>query len=140
MTVIATDSGNRFSNVVKHEYEPSLAYCREVVTVNEAAAKAYTVGTVLGKVTATGKYKISVVGATDGSADAAAIVLADSAGVAHDFTVAATTDTKVLVLARGPAVISKSSLTFDASYDLDAEKQAAYDLLAAKGIVLATTV
>lgn len=140
MTVIATDSGNRFSNVVKHEYEPSLAYCRELVTVNEAGAKAYTVGTVLGKVTATGKYVISVVGAADGSADAAAIVIGDSTGVAHDFNITAATDTKVLVLARGPAILSKDALVFDASYDLDAEKQAAYALLAAKGIVLATTV
>lgn len=140
MTVVATDSGNRLSNVVKHEYEPSLAYCRELVTVNEGSAETYVVGTVLGKVTADGKYKISVVGAGDGSENAAAIVIADAYGEAHDFDIAATTDTKVLVLARGPAILSKDALVFDASYNLDAEKQAAYDLLAAKGIVLAPTV
>lgn len=49
MTVIATDSGNRFSNVVKHEYEPSLAFCREKVTAYEAAEASYVVGTVIGR-------------------------------------------------------------------------------------------
>ena len=36
MTIIAQDTP-RYSNVVKHEYEPSLAITRELVVVNDAA-------------------------------------------------------------------------------------------------------
>lgn len=141
MTVIATDSGNRFSNVVKHEYEPSLAYCREVVVVNEAAEASYAPGTVLGKVTASGKYKISKADATDGSEVAAAVVLAEgSLGESKEFTVAATTDTDVLVLVRGPAILSKDALILDATINTTPEKQAVYDALAALGIVLSPTI
>lgn len=140
MTVIATDSGNRLSNVVKHEYEPTMAYCREVVVANEAAAAAYDVGTVLGKITASGKYVISTATAVDGSQTAAAIVIGNASGEAKAFTVAATTDTNVLVLARGPVIVSKAALKLAASIDTDAEKLAVYDALAAKGIVVSNTI
>jgi hypothetical protein len=126
MSVIATDT-LRISNLVKMEFKPELGYCREVVTVNEAAAKTYVVGTLLGKVTADGKYKIAVQSAVDGSAVAAAIVLADA-------SIAATTDTKLVVLTRGPASISVGGLVLDATYDLDAEKAVVYAALEAKGI------
>lgn len=61
-TLTATVIGpeNQRYSVVKYELEPALAITREAVTVNEAAAKTYQIGTVLGLVTATGKYKISV--------------------------------------------------------------------------------
>jgi len=126
MPVIATDT-MRLSNLVKMEFKPELGYCREVVTVNEATAKTYVVGTLLGKVTADGKYKIAVQSAVDGSAVAAAIVLADA-------SIAATTDTKLVVLTRGPASISVGGLVLDASYDLDAEKAVVYAALEANGI------
>jgi Bacteriophage lambda head decoration protein D len=122
----ATDTF-RFSHLVKHEYEPQFAYCREVVTANEATAKTYAVGTVLGKVTAGGKYKIAVQTAVDGSQTAAALCLEDKA-------VAATTDTKVLCLVRGPSIVSKAALILDATYDLQAEKDAVYAALEAAGI------
>jgi len=126
MSVIATDT-YRLSNLVKKEQWAELGYCREVVTVNEAAAKTYAVGTLLGKVTADGKYKIAVQTAVDGSAVAAGIVLEDKA-------IAATTDTKLVVLVKGPASISKTALVLDATYDLDAEKAVVYAALEAKGI------
>ena len=72
MAIVATDTA-RLSNLVKHELWPETGYCRKEVTVNEATAKTYAVGTVLGKVTADGKYKIAVQTAVDGSAVAAAI-------------------------------------------------------------------
>jgi hypothetical protein len=125
--LIATDT-LRFSNTVKHEYEPSLGFCREVVTVNEAAIKTYVIGTVLGVVTATGKYKISVQNAVDGSQIPAAVVVEDK-------SIAATTDTKVLVIARGPAIVGKAALGLDASFGTQAQKDAAYAALAAKGIL-----
>jgi hypothetical protein len=126
MPLIATEN-KRLTNVLKSEFWPEQAYCRETVTVNEAAAKSYVPGTVLGKVTATGKYKIAVQTAVDGSQTAAAIVMGEVA-------VPATTDTKVLVLVRGPAIVSKSGLVLDATYDLQAELDAVYASLLALDI------
>lgn len=126
MSVIATDT-LRLSNLVKKEQWAELGYCRAVVTVNEAAIKTYAVGTVLGKVTADGKYKIAVQTAVDGSAVAAAIVLEDK-------TIAATTDTKLVVMVKGPASISAGALVLDATYNLDAEKLVVYNSLEAVGI------
>ena len=129
--LIATENF-RLSNVLKHEYEPSLGYCRETVVINDAAA-GLKIGTVLGVVTATGKYKVCVQTATDGSQNAAAVLMEDK-------TIADSTDTKVLALVRGPAIVSKSGLVLDASFDQDAEKAAAYASLAAKGIVASDAV
>lgn len=137
MAVIAQDS-TRFSAVVKHEYEPSLSYCREVVTVNEVAAVTYKVGAVLGKVTATGKYKLVEATAADGSQNAAAVVIADVLGNSNDMAIPAATDTKVLVLARGPVIVADAPLQFGASVDTAGEKQTAYDQLKALGILVET--
>ena len=126
MTIIASDT-MRLSNLVKKEQWTDVGYCREVVTVNEAAIKTYAVGTVLGKVTADGKYKIAVQTAVDGSAVAAAIVLEDK-------SIAAATDTKLVVMTRGPASISAGALVLDATYNLNAEKAVVYAALEAKGI------
>ena len=126
MPVIGTENA-RLSNVVKKELWPDLAYNRLVVTVNEAAAKSYVPGTVLGKVTADGKYKIAVQTAVDGSQTADAIVM-------QEVAVAANTDTKVLVMVKGPAIVSKAGLVLDATFDLAAEKNAVYAALEAKGI------
>lgn len=49
MSVIAQET-HVYSNLVKQEYLKDIAYCNEVVTANEAAAKTYAVGTILGKV------------------------------------------------------------------------------------------
>lgn len=132
MTVVAQDT-NRLSNLVKPELWAETGYCRKEVIVNEATAKTYAVGTVLGKVTADGKYKIAVQTAVDGSEVAAAIVLADQ-------SIPATTDTKVVVYTKGPLEVSRDALVLDASYDLDAEKQAVYDAFEAKGINVLVTV
>lgn len=121
----------RYSHVVKHEYAPELGWTRMVVTVNEAAAKDYKIGTVLGKVTASGKYKIAVETAVDGSKVGAAIVV-------QDVSVAATTDTKVLVIVRGPAIVSKAGLIIDATYDNQTKLDTLYADLEAK-LILANT-
>ena len=132
MPIIATDT-YKLSHLVKKELWPEMGYTRAVVTVSESAAKTYAVGTVLGKVTASGKYKIAVQTAADGSQTADAIVLAD-------YSIPATTDTKVLVLVRGPAIVSKAALVLDATYDLDAEKAAVYAALEAKGVLVNETI
>ena len=131
MAVIATNTP-RFSNVVKAELFPEIAYCRAVVTVNDAAAT-LKVGTVLGKVTASGKYKVAVETASDGSKVADAIVI-------QEVTVPASTDTKVVVLLKGPAAVSKGALILDSTYDSEAKKLAVYTALEAKGIKVLETV
>ena len=126
MTILATET-QRISNVVKKELWAESGYCRAVVVVNEGSAKTYAAGTVLGKVTSGGKYKIAVETATDGSKVADAIVLDDA-------SIAASTDTNVVVLIKGPAAISKGGLALDATYDNDAKKNAVYAAFEAKGI------
>ena len=125
MPLIATEA-KRLSNVVKQELFPETGYCRLAVTYNGTAATLVP-GTVLGKVTADGKFKIAVQTATDGSQVADAIVLVEK-------TTVATTDTVVLCLVKGPAIVSKDGLILDATYDTDAEKAAVFAALVAKGI------
>ena len=104
MALIATDS-TRFSALVKHEYEPAIGTCRESVVINDAAAT-LRVGAVVGKVTATGKWKLALSAAVDGSQTPAGIVIANGLGLSSDITLAANTDTKALVLVRGPAIVA----------------------------------
>lgn len=111
MAKLIGTEGFRTSNLVKHEYEPSLAYCRGVATYN-GAAKTFVVGEL---VTATGTVP----------ATAAQIF-----GIVMEETVAAaSTPTNVLVLERGPAIVSRDALVLGA---LTANDVIA--ALAAKGI------
>lgn len=125
MTLLFVEN-KRFSNTVKNELWPEQGYTRAVVTYNGTAGS-LLIGTVLGKVTSDGKYKICVQTAVDGSQTADAILI-------EDRTVLGATDTKLLVLIKGPAVVSKTALILDASHDLQAEKDAIYAALEAKGI------
>ena len=131
MTVQFVDT-SRFSNLVKHELWPETGYCRKEVTVNEAAIKTYAVGTVLGKVTATGKYKIAVETAVDGSKVAAAVVISDA-------SIGAAVDTKLVVLVKGPAEVSQGALVLDATYNDQVKKDAVYASLEALNINVLTT-
>lgn len=108
--LIATE-GFRTSNLVKNEYEPSTGYCREVAVYN-GAAKTFVVGEL---VTATGTVP----------ANAAAIF-----GIVMEETVAAAaTATRILVLERGPAIVSRDALVLGALLIADVTTA-----LAAKGI------
>jgi len=130
--IIATDTA-RYSDVVKHEYEPSLAFTREIVVVNDTA-KTLTLGMLLGKVTATGKYKESVQTATDGSQNPVAVVVGKDL---HNLSVAvpATTDTKVLAIVRGEAIVRKTGLKPHSSFNDATKLAAAYASLATKEIL-----
>ena len=138
MPVIATET-QHYSNVVKREFWPEVGYCKKMVTVNGPAAT-LQIGTVLGKVTATGKYKVCEASAVDGSQVAAAVIVGDAGGHPMPVAVAANTDTKFLVVYRGPVYVSDTSLTFGASVTAGALTQAAYDQLAAAGIDVLTTI
>ena len=225
MSLVATEA-TRFNAVVKYEQEASVGICRDVVTVYEAGAKTYPIGTVLGRtfvstsvtatagtntgngaigtVTATGKaqrgtytiriikaatnagdftvsdpsgavtgygtvavaysnqiaftladgatdfavgdsWTVEVVGdykykmveatATDGSAKAVAIYISANDGSFGTSTIAATTDTSVIALVRGAAIVGKETLTYGASIDTTAEKTKLYSELEAIGII-----
>ena len=137
MTIIAQDTP-RYSDVFKHEYEPSLSITRELVVVNDTA-KTLTLGMLLGKVTLTGKYKESVQTATDGSEAPVAVVVGKDL---HNLSVAvpATTDTKVLAIVRGEAIVRKSGLNPRRSLNDPTKLAAAYASLATKEILANTSI
>lgn len=132
MSVFATDT-QRLGAVLKHEYEPQLSYCRDMVVVNDAAAT-FKVGAVLGKVTATGKYKLSLSAAVDGSQTPVAVFIADGFGVSNDTVIPATTDTNVLALTRGPVIVADAALQIGTGHTVASVKAA----LKAVGIVVET--
>lgn len=110
------------------KFELNSSYCRESVTLK--AGTNYSLGSVLGKITASGKYRLSpaatVVG-DEGAETALAVLIGAVDATGGDKT--------GLVIARGPAIVSKAALVFDASVDLATEKTAKYAQLAAAGIV-----
>ena len=108
MSVFATSS-TRFSAVVKHEYCPEFSFCRESIVINDSA-QTLKVGAVLGKVTATGKYKLALSASGDGSQTPAAILIMDSLGHSGDIVLANATDTKAIALVRGPAIVADAGL------------------------------
>jgi len=134
MTVIAT-RGDIFSAVFQDEYDPSSSITRDVVTVNLAAGATLVQGTVLAKVTATGKYIVqdSTLGAGAGLEAAGVLIGADE--LTSSVVCATTTDTKVLMLARGPAKIVAGKLVYGAGTTTAAHKLAVQNTLADKGIV-----
>lgn len=230
MSLVATEA-TRFNAVVKYEQEASVGICRDVVTVYEAGAKTYPIGTVLGRtfvstsvtatagtntgdgaigtVTATGKaqrgtytiriikaatnagdftvsdpsgavigngtvavaysnqiaftladgatdfavgdsWTVEVVGdykykmveatATDGSAVARAIYISANDGSFSTSSIAATTDTSVIALVRGAAIVGKETLTYGASVNTTAEKTKMYSELESVGIICRTQI
>lgn len=132
MAAIETRS-TRLGAVLQYEDHPEYGHCRDVVVANEAAIKTYVIGTVLGKVTATGKYKILEATAVDGSQNFAGIYIGKPDGD-NKQTIAATTDTDVTVLFRGPAGVGKAYLVFGASVDTAPELAAVYAQMEAVGI------
>ncbi len=134
MAAIETRS-TRLGAVLQYEDHPEYGHCRGVVVANEAAIKTYVIGTVLGKVTATGKYKILEATAADGSQNFAGIYIGEPKGD-NKQTIAATTDTDVVVLFRGPAGVGKANLVFGASVDTAPELAAVYAQMEAVGIKL----
>jgi hypothetical protein len=110
------------------KFELNGSYSRETVTLKSGTS--YALGSVLGKITASGKYRLSPVAEVTGDegAETAVAVLIGA--------VDATGGEKTgLVVARGPVIVSKAALVFDASVDLTAEKTAKHAQLSAVGIV-----
>ena len=118
-------------DLLKFECNPS--YGRETVTLK--AGTNYPLGSVLGKITASGEYRLSpaaeVVG--DEGAEAAVAVLLQ----AVDANDGAATG---LIAARGPVILADGALVFDASVDDAAKRAAKITQLATLGLVARTTV
>ncbi|RCW79199.1 head decoration protein [Paracoccus lutimaris] len=110
-------------DVLKYEVNPN--YTREVITL--LAGMPYPVGAVLGRITASGKYKLTTSGGTDGAQTATAVLL-----YAVDATLA---DAVGIVVARGPAIVSRAALAYDATVDDAAKITTKIGQLAAVGIV-----
>jgi hypothetical protein len=139
MPVIATEgSFDRFGSLVKMSDTPEkFEFHTQLIVANEAAGTpTYSLGTVLGKITASGKYIISKQAAVDGSQTPAVIVLADSFGTVQPVVLVNTVDTKFVALARGKVVVAREALKLDASFGTATQKQFAYDSLAAVGILV----
>ena len=110
-------------DVLKYELNPN--FTRETVTL--LSGTNYRVGAVLGRITASGKMKLSTAAGTDGAQNAAGMLLDD--------VDATSADANAVVILRGPAIVSKAALVFDVSVD-DATKRAAKHIqLTALGII-----
>jgi len=102
-------------------------YTREVVTIATGGAKPiFEPGTVLGKITATGKYAAHDPAATDGTETAVAVLWGKV-----DATAA---DVDGVVLLRGPAIVNTNDLVFTGTPTAP-EITAAHTALAAVGIL-----
>ena len=114
-------------DVVKFQINPN--YTNEAVTL--LLGTNYKSGAVLGKITASGKYKLAVVGAVDGSAVAVAVLLNPADASLADATGS--------ILARGPAIVSRAALVFDVSVNTVPLTATKYAELTTVGIVPRTT-
>jgi hypothetical protein len=110
------------------KYELNGNYTREVVTLK--AGTNYALGSVLGMITASGKYRLSPaaeVTGDEGAEDAAAVLIEAVDATGGDAT--------GLVVARGPVILSKDALVFDASVDDTTKTAAKHAELSAAGLV-----
>ena len=110
-------------DVLKYDLNPN--FTRETVTL--LTGTNYRVGAVLGRITASGKMKLSTATGSDGAQNAAAVLL-----YATDATAA---DATGIVVVRGPVIVSKAALVFDASVDDAIKTSAKHAQLTALGII-----
>ena len=114
-------------DVLKYEVNPN--YTRETVTL--LAGTAYPVGSVLGRITASGKYKLATSGGSDGAQTASAVLL-----YAVDATLA---DATGIVVVRGPSIVSRAGLAYDGTVDDGAKITTKLGQLVALGIIARDT-
>ena len=99
-------------------------YCRETVTL---AAGKLQPGTVLGKITASGKYAAHDPAASDETETAVAVL--------WDHADASAGDTPVVALVRGPAIVNRHDLVFAGTPTAE-QIAAAHAALSAAGILV----
>lgn len=123
MSVIATEKA-RLSNLVKYEEGGLNYFSRDEVTI--LSGQTVNIGSVLGKVTASGKYVLSDADAVDGSEVAVAVCLQNLGTVAAD--------TAGIVMVRD-AILSDQALVWHANNDAG-EITTAIAELETKGILV----
>lgn len=116
------------SNVVAYEENTHEGFCEADLVINVASETTLSVGSVLGKVTATGKYVPRDPAAVDGSEVSAAVCL-------ENITVAATTDTTVAGIVNGSCILKRAGLVFDVAHDAGQQATAISQIEAFKGVV-----
>ena len=114
-------------DALKYEINPN--YTRETVTL--LAGMPYPVGSVLGRITASGKCTLSPDSGTDGSQTVVGVLLH-----AVDATLA---DAVGIVLARGPAIVSRTALAYDGSVDDTGKITTKLGQIASLGIIVRDT-
>jgi hypothetical protein len=114
-------------DVLKYEVNPN--YTRE--TIPMLAGMSYPVGSVLGRVTLSGKYTLSPETGSDGAEAALGVLL-----YAVDATLG---DAVGIILARGPVIVSRAALAYDATVDDAAKITTKLGQLAAAGILARDT-
>lgn len=114
-------------DVLKYEVNPN--YTRDIITL--LAGMPYPVGSVLGRITLSAKYKLATSGGSDGAQTATAVLL-----YAVDATLV---DATGIVVARGPAIVSRAALAFDPTVDDAAKITTKIGQLAAAGILARDT-
>ncbi len=115
--------GNRIGDVVL--FEEDKHFSRDEVTI--ASGADLTVGAVLGKVTASGKFILSAPAAGDGSETPVAVLLTDAAAATADVT-------GMIVLARHSRVM-RAGLNYHATITTVTHRDTAVAALKAVGIL-----
>ena len=130
MTLLAT-SDKPLSNAIKMEAEKNLS--RKPVSLNVDSDTTIKLNTVLGEVTADGKFRPAVQTAGDGSEDFAGILVSLPDNNSAEYTFLAATDYEVVVLNQD-ALVAYEGLVVDASYNTTSEIDALKAQMEAVGI------
>ena len=118
----------RLSGLIKLEEDPS--YCREEVTVvaGNGSDRVLTLGTVLGRITATGKVVDLALTGTDGSQTVYGVLVTNT-------TAPDGVDAVGVALVRGPAIVADLALVYPAGATTN-QKATINSALAGLGIVV----
>ena len=118
----------RLSGLLKLEEDPS--YCREEVTVlaGSGSDRALTLGTVLGRITASGKVVALNLSGSDGSETVYGVLLSNT-------TAPDSVDATGVALVRGPAIVSDAGLIYPAGATSN-QKTTINSALIALGIIV----
>jgi hypothetical protein len=113
------------------KYEEGSLYSREQVTIitgSNSAGSPLKTGTVVGKITASGKYKPQTLGAADGSQVAAGILLTETVD-------ASAADKRAVIIARD-AIAMQYGLTYGSDVTTSGNRATVNGQLAAVGILV----
>jgi len=114
------------TSVLAYEVHPEFTREQATLLAGDAEARVAEIGTVVAKVTASGKIVALIPGADTGAQNAYGVVIAKAVAPYGE-------DAPVLLLERGPAIVKAAGLIWPAGIS-DNNKAAAIAALLAKGI------